>query len=97
MPWVHHGCRGLATVKKEAIVIKLIDKEISPFMEIIERHHTLCHKTCYDLRDLFRKYRVADRFAGRSDRSVYCKTMQHPAMLMGPAGTLGVVGGRNYV
>ena len=66
MPKVHRGCRGLATAKKESIVIKLIRKELCPFMEIIERHHTRRQEKCYDLKDLCRKYRVTDEFEGRS-------------------------------
>jgi len=44
MPRVHRGCRGLATAKKELIVSNMKQKELCPFMEIIERHHTRCQK-----------------------------------------------------
>jgi len=65
----YRGCRGLATAKKKLFVSKLIQKELCPFMEIIERHHTRCQKKCYDIRDLCRKYRVTDDFAGRASIS----------------------------
>jgi len=66
MPRIHRGCRGLATAKKELFVSKLIQKELFPFMEIIERHQTRCLKKCYDIRKLCRKYRVTKDFPGRS-------------------------------
>jgi len=66
MPRIHRGCRGLATARKELIVSKLIQKELGPFMEIIERHHTRCREKCCDIRDLCTKYRVTDNFSGRS-------------------------------
>jgi len=66
MPRVHRGCRGLTTAKKELFVSNLIRKELCPFMEIIQRHHTRCLKRCYDIRNLCRKYRVTDDFPGRS-------------------------------
>jgi hypothetical protein len=66
MPIIHRGCRGLPTAKKEAIVLKLIEKELVPFIEIIQRHQTFCHQKCYDIRNLCREYRAPGQFAGRS-------------------------------